>query len=260
MQTLKRWLPMMVLVVVAGVMVGWGRIPQAAHYHQFADTRPLLGVANGGDVLSNLAFAVVAAWGIAWLARAGTGTRLAPSIAGLWIFMVALALTSLGSGYYHLAPENDRLVWDRLPIALACAGLLGASYTRTHDTPLTLTIPFALAAFGVATVYWWAATEARGVGDLRPYILLQGAPLVLVPLWQWQAGSPRRERAAFAIAVLVYVLAKVAELNDRAIFEALGVLSGHTLKHLLAAVASAFIIASFHEERDPAARVQPPAA
>lgn len=260
METFKRALPLGILVMVAAAMVGWGRIPQAAHYHLFADTRAIAGVANGGDVLSNLGFAIVGVWGIAWLMRVRGEERVAPSLAGLWIFMAALVLTALGSGYYHLAPENGRLVWDRLPIALACAGLLAAAYTRTHDTPFTLSIPLALAAFGVASVFWWSATEARGVGDLRPYILLQGAPLVLVPLWQWQANAHARERIAFGIAVLLYVLAKVAELNDRAVFETLGVMSGHTLKHLLAAAASVFIVASFLQDEKQATGRTAPAA
>jgi hypothetical protein len=47
----------------------------------------------------------------------------------------------------------------------------------------------------------------------------------------------------FAIAILLYALAKAAELGDRAILDALGFMSGHTLKHLLAAAAGALIAA-----------------
>jgi len=245
METLKRSLPMAALVAVAVAMVGWGRIPQPAQYHAFADARVLWGVPYGADVLSNVGFAVVGLWGIAWLARSQRDARLASSRVGLWLFVSALVLTAFGSGYYHWAPENARLVWDRLPIALACAGLLAAAYGRTHDNVSSAPLAAGLAVLGVASVFWWSVTEARGAGDLRLYILLQGAPLVLIPLWQWIAGSPMRERIAFGVAIALYVLAKMAELNDRAIFDALGVLSGHTLKHLLAAAASAFIIASF---------------
>ena len=89
----------------------------------------------------------------------------------------------------------------------------------------------------MAGVAWWAAT-----GDLRPYLLLQAAPLLLIPLWQAQNAAPRRERLGFAIGIGLYVLAKAAELADAPILAATGFVSGHTLKHLLAAAAAAVIV------------------
>jgi len=96
----------------------------------------------------------------------------------------------------------------------------------------------------LANGFWWSFTEARGMGDLRPYLLLQGAPLVLVPLWQHFARSPLESRIAFGIAIVLYAIAKGAEFGDHAIFHALGFVSGHTLKHLLAVAAGALIAAS----------------
>jgi hypothetical protein len=151
-------------------------------------------------------------------------------------------LTALGSSYYHWAPDNQRLVWDRIPIALACAGLLAAVHAETHERTQPLWVPIALGAAAIASVLWWSFTEAHGVGDLRPYLLLQGAPLVLIPLWQHFAKSPRASRIAFGVAILLYAIAKVTESADRAIFETLGFVSGHTLKHLLAAIAGAVIV------------------
>jgi hypothetical protein len=118
--------------------------------------------------------------------------------------------------------------------------LIVAVLEDTHRSIARWTLPALLAA-AVASVLWWSVTEARGVGDLRPYLLLQGAPLVLIPLWQAIHPTPRGERIAFGIAIALYVLAKVAEVNDRAILEALGIASGHTVKHLLAAAGAAMI-------------------
>ena len=242
MEGVKRLLPMIVIGVAGMALLSYGRIPQSRDYHAFADTRAMWGIANAGNVLSNAGFLVVGLWAMGLIAARREGLRyLVPA---LGIFALSLVLTAFGSGYYHLAPSNERLLWDRLPIALACGSLLAAAYIRTHETHLTLTLPLAASVFGVATVFWWSLTEARGVGDLRPYILLQGAPLLLVPLWQWRARAPRRERVDFGLAVLLYVLAKLAELGDRAILEALGVASGHTVKHLLAAAASFLIVRS----------------
>ena len=97
------------------------------------------------------------------------------------------------------------------------------------------TLVLALAA--VASVYWWDIS-----GDLRPYLLLQALPLVLIPLWQWIYGAARERRMAFAAAIALYVLAKVAELNDHAIYAITGTVSGHTMKHLLATLASAVVV------------------
>ena len=209
-------------------MAAYGPIPQLANYHAFADQRTWLAVPHAGDVLSNLGFLLVAAYGAfgMWRAR-----RCAPAQA---LFVAALALTAVGSTFYHLAPSNARLVWDRLPIALACAALLAAGLQEAYPK-LKLVLP-ALAAFGALSVLWWSLT-----GDLRPYLLIQAAPLLLIPALQWQTGAPVARRTAFVIAIALYVLAKMFELADAPVFQVLGLLSGHTVKHLLAALA-AFVL------------------
>ena len=236
---MKRWIPAGVLLLAVAAMVLHGPIAQLEHYHEFADGRALLGLPNAGDVLSNAGFAIVAAWGF-WALR---GKRHHPLLEGGWagylVFLCAIALTAIGSSFYHLAPDNDRLLWDRLPIALACAGLLAAVCAETHDSPRWF-LP-ALVAAAIASVFWWSVTESFGAGDLRPYLLLQAAPLILIPLWQWIYGSPREDRVAFGIAIGLYALAKVFELNDHAVFDALTYVSGHTIKHLLAVAAAAVL-------------------
>ena len=71
------------------------------------------------------------------------------------------------------------------------------------------------------------------------------SPFFLIPLWQASHGSPRAERLAFGAAIALYAAAKVAELGDHAIFNALGFMSGHTLKHLLSTTAAAVLVAIF---------------
>ncbi len=217
----------LILGAIATAMLWHGPIAQPASYHAFADERAFLGIPRALDVLSNLGFALLGAWGLA---------RAAPEFR---VFSAALALTAIGSGWYHLSPDDARLVWDRIPIALACAGLLAAMSARTGGR-LARPLPMAaLSLVAIATVPWWSAT-----GDLRPYILAQVAPLVLIPLWQALYRSPRSERLAFAATIALYALAKVAEFNDRTILEATGLASGHTLKHLLAAAAAGAILSA----------------
>ena len=100
-----------------------------------------------------------------------------------------------------------------------------------------------LAAFAIASVAWWSVTDNNGAGDLRPYLLLQGTALILIPMWQAIYRSPRADRLAFCAALLLYVAAKIAELNDHELLAILGVISGHTIKHLLA-TAAAWVLAA----------------
>lgn len=244
MEQIKRWIPTGIMLLVVAAMIVHGPIAQFAHYHEFADNRTLGSLPNAADVLSNIGFALVSIWGF-WALR---GKTKLPSIATAWpgyaAFLGAVALTAFGSSFYHLMPNNDRLVWDRLPIALACAGLLAGAYAETHIGARRWLLPTLIVA-AVASVFWWSFTDSIAVGDLRPYLLIQGAPLVLIPLWQWMARSPRADRIAFGIAILLYVFAKAFELNDHAVFDALGFVSGHTIKHLLAVAAAAVLVASF---------------
>jgi hypothetical protein len=205
-------------------MAAYGPIAQPDNYHDFADQRSLFGIAHAGDVLSNIGFLLVAAYGALRLRGRFDAAQA--------MFFAALALTAAGSTWYHMAPDNARLVWDRLPIALACAALLAGALPK-----LRLALPL-LAAFAALSVWWWSAT-----GDLRPYLLIQLSPLVLIPLLQWEATAPMAQRRAFGLAIALYVLAKLCEVGDQALFEALGFISGHTIKHILATLA-AFTLAS----------------
>lgn len=232
------------VLVVAAAFVLWlhGPVAQLPDYHDFSDQRRMLGIPHALNVLSNLGFALVGLWG---LQRSG-GLRTLPGLGrgarGYRLFLLAFTLTALGSGWYHLDPDDARLFWDRLPIALASAGLVAAVQVETTPRipPRDWTWPLAFA--GVASVVWWAWTNRSGQGDLGPYLLVNLMPLLLIPLWQAIHGAPRADRRAFLVAIALYAAAKLAELQDRQIHALLGFVSGHTLKHLLATAAGAAIV------------------
>ena len=243
MTRLTARLPTLLIFFFAFALLVHGPIAQWADYHAFADERLFAAIPRAADVLSNLGFVLVGGIGLLCLASGARQRCLGDAWPGYALFLVALILTALGSGFYHLAPDNARLVWDRIPIALACAGLLAGVRADTHVDGHALAVTVALGVAAVASVLWWFLTETYGQGDLRPYFLLQTAPALLVPLWQALARSPRADRLAFGVAIVLYFVARAAELNDRAIFEALGWISGHTIKHLVASGAAAVIVA-----------------
>ena len=237
-----RHAPTILTIGLVATLALHGRIEQPTHYHDFADQSLTSGIPHAGDVLSNAGFALVAIWGWLSLRPRRSSEQLRSGWPGYRLFLIGLLLTAFGSAYYHLAPDNARLLWDRLPIALVCAGLiagvrgdvLGGSNRAFEAT--------ALALYAVASVAWWAITERYGAGDLRPYLLLQALALLLVPLWQAIHRCPRSDRIAFGAAMGLYVLAKVAEVLDHEIAATLGVVSGHTLKHLIATAATAAVV------------------
>ncbi|RJG05590.1 alkaline phytoceramidase [Noviherbaspirillum cavernae] len=219
-----------------------GSISQPQDYHHFADQRIAFGIARAADVLSNAAFALVGVWGWLALSPARRHCQLRSGWAGYRLFLIALILTAAGSAFYHLEPDNSRLIWDRLPIALACAGLLAAVRAETKPGADDASGIILLSLAAVLSVAWWHFSGSDGSGDLRPYLLLQGLPLLLIPLWQAIHPAPREDRLAFGIAIALYVAAKAAELHDRELMLFFGGISGHTIKHLLAAAAAATIV------------------
>lgn len=241
MKTLHHQLPLLLTVLLAAAALFHGPIAQPAGYHDFADQQALFGIPHFADVISNLGFALVALWGWLRLAPAGRHPDIGSGWAGYRLFLIGLFLTALGSSWYHLAPDNASLVWDRLPIALACGGLLAGVWGDVHRMESrNLAAWLALAA--AISVGWWYFTDLSGQGDLRPYLLLQVLPILLIPLWQWIYKAPAADRLAFGGALAIYVVAKFAELNDHEIAAALGAVTGHTLKHLLAGSAAALIV------------------
>ncbi|MEN4921024.1 hypothetical protein ABE485_20305 [Achromobacter spanius] len=245
----RRVLPWTVMVLVALGLVLYGPIAQLEHYHDFADKRAWLGIPNAGDVLSNAGFAVVGWYGLALVLHSRHNRALDAIRPGYTVFFFALLLTAFGSGWYHLVPDNARLIWDRLPIALLCAGILSAVWRETVGDGRWVDIFWTVLA--VASVAWWWYTDNYATGDLRPYLFVQFMPLVLVPLLQWRNGTPLRERLYFAAAIGCYVLAKASELLDYQIFQHIEYLSGHTIKHLFSVVAGLIVTLNFaHRKRE----------
>lgn len=255
------WRLAILLALLAGLaawLLARPAIPQDPRYLEFVDRRALLGLPRALDVLSNLPFAAVGLWGL-WLLRPGAGARLGdPRERRPWQACFAgVALTGLGSAWFHLDPTMGRLIWDRLPMTVGFMGLLAALVAERIDARAGARLLLPLLLAGAASVGWWAWGEAAGHGDLRPYFLVQFYPLAAVPLALLlfprpvAGGAPRT--GGWLLALALYGAAKLAEAEDGPVLALGGLLSGHTAKHLLAAAGIAALAWRLRPARQPAA-------
>lgn len=215
---------------------------QDQSYHEFADDRVLFGIGNAADTLSSLVFVAVGMAGLLflWRRRQGAGCFEIPSeMRAYWILFGAVVATGLGSAWYHQAPDDARLVWDRLPMAIAFMSLLAAVITERVSPAAGLRLLPPLTLFGAASVIYWAV-----YGDLWPYVVVQfGSFAVLVILATLFPSRYTQGGMLFAV-LAAYAIAKLLEMHDREIHELVRWVSGHTLKHLVGALAVWFIVRS----------------
>jgi hypothetical protein len=216
-------------------------MPQPTSYHAFADARPVWGIANAWNVLSNVPFAAVGLYG---LARAWH----APRERAAWMVTFAgIAAVSLGSAWYHRAPSDDALAWDRWPMTVGFMGLMTALVARVAGPAWERRLLGPAVAAGIASVAYWRLT-----GDLRPYLWVQFTPMAMVLIVAAGLEPTTVRRQALGLAFALYALAKVFELGDAALFGATGgLVGGHALKHLAAAGACLALTRLIDREPDP---------
>ena len=223
------------LSVAAAVLLP--ALPQPLEYHDFADQRSMLGVANFVDVASNAGFLVVGFAGLAIVARRRAAFEHPAERWPYAVFFLGVALTAAGSAWYHLAPDNERLFWDRLPMTIAFMSLIAAQVADRISVRAGLRLLAPMLLAGAASAVYWIVTERAGAGNVIPYVVLQAyavAALLLLAL----ARPSRYTRGTDIYWVFAgYVAAKVLELLDHPVLEFWGLASGHSLKHLAAALA-----------------------
>ena len=232
-------------VAAAGISLA-PPIPQDPAYHRFADSRSVGIVPNGWNVLSNLAFLLVGGYGVLEILE----MPAAPTAAFIesrerWpyaLFFAGVALTGIGSAYYHWAPDTPRLFWDRLPMTIGFMAFLAAVASERIGVTAGLLLLGPLVAAGAGSVIFWRAGELQGAGDLRLYALVQFLPALLILLMLWQFPA-RYTGGGYLLVVLgIYAGAKLFEALDGTIFSWGHWLSGHTLKHLAVALAAWWVV------------------
>jgi hypothetical protein len=212
------------------------RIAQDPLYHLFADNRNLFEIPNALNVFSNLLFAWIGFEGLYRLMLQDS-LQITRGIYPAYLsFFVALVLIALGSGYYHWSPDNQTLIWDRLPMTIAFMSFFTILVAERISLALARRMLPLLIALGVASVAYWHLSEQAGQGDLRPYLLIQFLPVLLTPMILLMLDSGYSRSSDIWWFFGWYLLAKVFEALDDEILDLLRVVSGHSLKHIAASI------------------------
>jgi hypothetical protein len=210
-------------------------IGQDSHYHLFADRNTLMGFPNFMNVISNAPFVII---GLIGFLKVGKITQKEFPKKALMFFFAGVFLTGFGSAYYHWQPDNQSLLWDRLPMTIAFMSLFSAIISFHMDEWSGEMLLFPLLILGVGSVVYWYGSEVNGYGDLRPYLFVQFYPVIFIPLIAFL--FPIKGVAIRLLLPMIgcYVMAKFFEYYDKEIYQWSGMISGHTIKHLFAAMAT----------------------
>jgi len=241
---------------LAGVAFMLPRIAQPLWYHDFADQRACFGLPNCLDTTSNALFVLAGAVGLAFLHSTLRSTSVRRTFIDprealpYALFFFSTILVGFGSGFYHLTPDNEHLVWDRAAIALALMTWFAAILCERVSLKAGLRLLPLLVITGLGSVFYWGWSETQGLGDLRPYGLTQLTTMLLILLLLW-LYPPRYGGDRDILAVIgLYALALLFDFSDRPVFALSGgIISGHTVKHVIAALAAYWVVLHLQRRR-----------
>ena len=235
------WLILGAVMVLYGfVRLSFGPLPQDPSYHLLADTRACLGVIpRAGDVLTNLAILAAGLFGLALRTRMTVAPEARTAVD---VLIAASILTAFGSAYYHWAPANATLIWDRLPMAIVLMALLALVMADRVHPLFARDALWPFTALGVASVILWGVSEAMGQGDILLYLIVRigtGAAIAFLLILR----QPRHTGTKWLVAALVSEIIMAGfERFDHEVFGLTGgLVSGHSLKHVMAGVALAYV-------------------
>ena len=228
----------------------WGpAVAQQDHYHAFADQRTWLGLPCAMDVLSNLPFALAGVWGLV-----GIGLKRRVARDARWVlaavFFAGLLVTAVGSTLYHWQPDNWGLAWDRVGMVGAFAGLLGMAAADRISARSGLWVAGTVLLAGPLAVAVWYVSA-----NLMPWVVVQGGGMLLVLALALCRPVPQAWGLPLVAVIAFYAMAKFLELGDHAVYAwSHGLVSGHSLKHVVAAMAAIPVLFVMHN----VARVKAP--
>ncbi|MBW1297078.1 alkaline phytoceramidase [Aquimarina litoralis] len=198
-----------------------------------------MNIPNCWNVISNYPFVIVGGLGVIYFTR---NNKLQMSYLLLFLGVI---LVAIGSGYYHLFPSSHSLIWDRLPMTIVFMTLFSIIVREFISVKLGRLMLLPLILIGLSSVLYWVYGES---GDLRLYGLVQFYPMVAIPIILIFFTSKYTSGLEYWMLLAFYIAAKILEHFDSEVYEFLGFISGHSLKHILAAM-GLYVLLHFYKKR-----------
>ncbi|WP_082008698.1 hypothetical protein [Photobacterium gaetbulicola] len=233
-----RYALLIAIALILGVLaIYFSPIRQSRNFYDYADQRLFLGIPHFWNVVSNVGFLVVGLIGLRKNHQCSLAREPALSFA-YPLFFLSLVGAFLGSSLYHLSPGPFTLMLDRIPITIGFISLYCIVIAEYLSPKLGKAMLLPTLAYGVLSVIYWYMTDVvNGRGDMAPYVLVQLLPIIHIPIILWLYPNRHHPTKYYLYALGLYVLCKMAESKDDELYQLTSQISGHSLKHILAALA-----------------------
>ena len=225
------------LITISGIIAVFFMKPisQDPFYHSFADKRCIQSIPNFWNVVSNMPLLLIGLFGMFFLYKNYFGKNIVLFL-NKFVLFFGIFLTGIGSSFYHLDPSNETLLWDRLPMTISFMSFFSIIIGEFICEKSGKNSLFPLLILGFLSIIYWQMTEKRGFGDLRFYALIQFLPLILIPIILILFKTNENSSKQFWFIIATYIIAKLLESSDAVLFHLLNLISGHSLKHVSAAL------------------------
>jgi len=242
-----------IVIFIMAILILQPPIETPIRYTILADHRSWLAIPNAWNVLSNLPFMLVAIWALYKLFQPSHRTPIIfndPKEKFFYlVFFIGIFFVSLSSSYYHWAPNNLALMWDRVPIAIAMTAFLSAIIAERINLHFARFMIWPLLILAVFSVFYWYFTVEQGREDLRLYALVVVFFPIIIPFILWMFKAPYTQVKYLWFTLIAFLIARIFEAYDQAIYIfTAGIVSGHSLKHLFLAL-SCFLIYLYIRKR-----------
>ncbi len=229
-----------VFIITAITLYFIDPISQDLAYHNFSDSRIYFGIPHFMDVLSNLPFIIIGILGWRLSVKFYRKTTMVNFLMAFILF-TGVCFTGIGSGFYHFAPDNFTLIFDRLPMTLVFTSFFATIIYDYVDRRVGAVAFYSLFIVGIYSIFYWYYSEIIGHGDLRLYAFIQFFPVVAIPLILVFYNNNNLYTKQLILVFLAYAISKLSEYYDMELFGFFKVISGHTIKHLFSALALYFV-------------------
>ncbi|KFK25448.1 hypothetical protein AALP_AA8G116500 [Arabis alpina] len=201
-------------------------------HHVFADKRNFMGVPNTLNVMTNFPFLIIGVLGfVLCIGGSFFNISLKGEIWGWTVFYGGIASFAFGSAYYHLKPDDNRLVLDTLPILIAYSSLFSSFLVERVGEKVGLSCLVLLLFVSFLSIAY-----ARVFNDLRLCMTFQLIPCLAIPIMTVLLPPKYTHSKFWLWATVAYAIAKIEGFADSKIYNANRyIISGHSLEHLCSA-------------------------